>query len=171
MKFWMVKKQTIVKRFGFHTLHRNITYLTIIARKTFMQMENLKCWGGGEKEPKYSKNLFTYSCWHILMQFTTWKVTFNNLSIFNVPKNWSSKADHRNDREHAFAARLHLRLINFFSFQIGSFASAGYTLTAFFFSDWVLNLIFNNILSKTSKNLWTNKLLLNPTLLATKTSA
>ena len=53
MKFGMVNKSTTVNRFVLHTLHRNITHLAIITRKTNIKLGVLK--GGGEtgKEPHF----------------------------------------------------------------------------------------------------------------------
>ena len=45
-KFDIVKKLTNVNKFISHTVHRNITPLAIITRKTTMEIENLKCGGG-----------------------------------------------------------------------------------------------------------------------------
>ena len=45
MKFGMVNKLTTVNRFVLHTLHRNITHLAIITRKTNIKLGILK--GGG----------------------------------------------------------------------------------------------------------------------------
>ena len=51
MKFGVVNKSTILNRFVFHTLQRNITHLAVITRKTNIILGILK---GGEtgKEPK-----------------------------------------------------------------------------------------------------------------------
>ena len=45
MKFGMVNKSATVNRFVLHTLHRNITHLAIITRKTNIKLGILK--GGG----------------------------------------------------------------------------------------------------------------------------
>ena len=53
MKFGVVNKTTILNRFVFHTLQRNITHLAVIKRKTNIKLDILK---GGEKLEK-SPNL------------------------------------------------------------------------------------------------------------------
>ena len=50
MKFGVVNKSTTVNRFVLHTLHRNITHLAIITRKTNIKLGVLK--GGGEETGK-----------------------------------------------------------------------------------------------------------------------
>ena len=52
MKFGMVNESTTVNRFVLHTLHRNITHLAIITRKTNIKLSILKG-GGTGKEPLY----------------------------------------------------------------------------------------------------------------------
>ena len=49
MKFGVANKSTIVNRFVLHILHRNITHLAIITRKTNIKLCILK--GGTGKEP------------------------------------------------------------------------------------------------------------------------
>ena len=51
MKIGVVKKSTTENRFVLHTLHRNITYLAVITRKTNIKLGILK--GGMEKSLKY----------------------------------------------------------------------------------------------------------------------
>ena len=51
MKIGMVNKSTTVNRFVVHNLHRNITHLAIIARKTNMKLGIMK----GEKLEKSLK--------------------------------------------------------------------------------------------------------------------
>ena len=53
MKIGMVNKLTIMNRFVFHTLQRNITHVAVIPRKTNIKINILK--GGGEsgKEPNF----------------------------------------------------------------------------------------------------------------------
>ena len=46
MKFGVVNKSTTVNRFVLHTLHRNITHLAIITRKTNIKLGVLKGGGG-----------------------------------------------------------------------------------------------------------------------------
>ena len=48
MKFGVVNKSTILNRFVFHTLQRNITHLAVITRETNIKLAILK--GGGELE-------------------------------------------------------------------------------------------------------------------------
>ena len=52
MKFGVVNKSTILKRFVLHTLQRNITHLAVITRKTNIKLGILK---GGEtgKVPRH----------------------------------------------------------------------------------------------------------------------
>ena len=50
MKFGVVNKSTTLNRFVCHTLHRNITHLAIITRKTNIKLGILE--GGTGKEPK-----------------------------------------------------------------------------------------------------------------------
>ena len=52
MKFGMVNKSTTVNRFVLHTLHRNITHLAIITRKTNIKLSILK--GGNWKRAEKS---------------------------------------------------------------------------------------------------------------------
>ena len=48
MQFCLVNNLTIVNRFVLHTLHRNITRLDIITRKTTQKNESLRyVWEGG----------------------------------------------------------------------------------------------------------------------------
>ena len=49
MKFGMVNKSLTLNRFVLHTLHRNITHLAVITRKTNIKLGILK--GGTGKEP------------------------------------------------------------------------------------------------------------------------
>ena len=49
MKIRVVNKQTILNRFVFHTLQRNITRLAVITRKINIKLGFLK--GGTGKEP------------------------------------------------------------------------------------------------------------------------
>ena len=51
MKFGMLNKLTTVNRVVLHTLHRNITNLAIITRKTNIKLGILKGGGGTGKEP------------------------------------------------------------------------------------------------------------------------
>ena len=51
MKFGVVNKSTILNRFVFHTLQRNITHLDVIRRKTNIKLGILK--GGTGKEPLF----------------------------------------------------------------------------------------------------------------------
>ena len=49
MKFGVVNKSTTVNRYVLHILHRNITHLAIVTRKTNIKLGILK--GGTGKEP------------------------------------------------------------------------------------------------------------------------
>ena len=53
MKFGVVNKSTILNRFVFYTLQRNITHLAVITRKTNIKLGVLKGGGGIGKEPHY----------------------------------------------------------------------------------------------------------------------
>ena len=53
MKFGVVNKLTILKRFVLHTLQRNITHLAVITRKTKIKLGILK--GGNWKRAETSK--------------------------------------------------------------------------------------------------------------------
>ena len=59
MKFGMLNKLTTVNRVVLHTLHRNITNLAIITRKTNIKLGILK--GGGKLE-KSRTNFYNASC-------------------------------------------------------------------------------------------------------------
>ena len=53
MKFGMVNKSTTVNRFVLHILHRNITHLAIITRKTNIKLGILKR-GGNWKRASFN---------------------------------------------------------------------------------------------------------------------
>ena len=53
MKIGMVNKLTIMNRFVFHTLRRNLTHLAVMTRKTNIKIDILKG-GGSGKEPDIS---------------------------------------------------------------------------------------------------------------------
>ena len=73
MKFSVVNKSTILKRFVLHTLQRNITHLAVIRRKTDIKLGILK---GG-----------TWKRAHVLMQFITRKkIIFKRLSYIEFQK-------------------------------------------------------------------------------------
>ena len=66
MKFGVVNKSTILNRFVFYTLQRNITHLAVITRKTNIKLGVLK--GGGELEKS-----------HIILQL---EQRYNNNCLF-----------------------------------------------------------------------------------------
>ena len=54
MKFGVVNKSTTVNRFVLHILHRNITHLAIITRKTNIKLGILRRGGGNWKRAESS---------------------------------------------------------------------------------------------------------------------
>ena len=74
MKFGMVNKSTILKRFVLHTLQRNIAHLAVITRKTNIKLGILK--GGNWKRAKFGK---LFERCHNLMKLGM----VSNLSVVN----------------------------------------------------------------------------------------
>ena len=76
MKFGMVNKLTTVNRFVLHTLHRNITHLAIITRKTNIKLGILK---GGNWKRAHSQNLtvdFENKFFRLFSNFPPFKFNF-----------------------------------------------------------------------------------------------